>query len=336
MIRSALFVLCLLLPVCSASLPLVISTWDFEEATAEAWKALQDGKSALDAAQEGCARCEEDQCHGSVGFGGSPDEKGETTLDAMIMNGNTMEVGAVANLHRVKKAVDVARAVMDYTDHTLLVGESASMFAHDMGFDSEHLSNNRSRDIFSKWLNNMCQPNFRKNVVPDASTSCGPYKPKTKLQQGPRQKRGPTDFRMHDTIGIIVIGNDGQVAAAASTNGATHKVPGRVGDCAVPGAGAYADSTAGGAAATGQGDIMMRFLPSYLAVELMRNGTDPFAACQKAIDKIRGHHPKFSGALICANKAGRYGAACNHISKFSYMVYNSTTHKPLLETVPCS
>ncbi|XP_036425181.1 N(4)-(beta-N-acetylglucosaminyl)-L-asparaginase [Colossoma macropomum] len=338
MIRSGLFFLCLLLPVCLASLPLVINTWPFENATATAWDALQKGLSPLDAAQAGCTRCEQDQCDGSVGFGGSPDERGETTLDAMIMNGDTMEVGAVGNLRRVKNAVGVARAVMNYTSHTFLVGESATVFAEDMGFKSEDLTTNRSRDIFSQWLDQKCQPNFRKNVFPNASMSCGPYEPNAKLQLGPGRKHGLPDLRSHDTIGMIVIGKNGQVAAATSTNGATHKVPGRVGDSPVAGAGAYADSSAGGAAATGQGDIMMRFLPSFLAVELMRSGADPSTACKTAISRIKKHHPDFFGALICANTTGGYGAACNRspgFSKFHFMVSNSQTNKPVQKTVYC-
>ncbi|XP_072519334.1 N(4)-(beta-N-acetylglucosaminyl)-L-asparaginase [Salminus brasiliensis] len=338
MIQTGVFLLGVFLPACPASLPLVINTWHFENATAAAWTALRAGLSPLDAAQAGCTRCEQEQCDGSVGFGGSPDERGETTLDAMIMNGDTMEVGAVANLRRVKNAVGVARAVMDYTDHTFLVGESASVFAEDMGFKSEDLSTNKSRDIFSQWLNQKCQPNFRKNVLPDASVSCGPYKPKAKLHSGSRRKPGLIDLRSHDTIGMIVIGQNGQVTAATSTNGATHKVPGRVGDSPVAGAGAYADSSAGGAAATGDGDIMMRFLPSYLAVEMMRTGASPSSACEMAITRIKKHHPDFFGAIICANRTGGFGAACNKRSDFSefpFMVSNTQTDRPVLQKVDC-
>ncbi|XP_066505722.1 N(4)-(beta-N-acetylglucosaminyl)-L-asparaginase [Hoplias malabaricus] len=338
MIRIILFFFCLQMSVCGALLPLVINTWHFENATAAAWSALQAGSSPLDAAEAGCTRCEQDQCDGTVGFGGSPDESGETTLDAMIMNGDTMEVGAVANLRRVKNAVGVARAVMDYTDHTFLVGESASKFAEDMGFKCEDLSTNKSRDIFSQWLSQKCQPNFRKNVFPDAAKSCGPYKPKNRPYPGPRRKPKPFDLRSHDTIGMIVVGSNGQVVAATSTNGATHKVPGRVGDSPVAGAGAYADSSVGGAVATGQGDIMLRFLPSYLAVEKMRAGEDPSSACKIAIIRIKKHYPDFFGALVCANATGAYGAACNKLpgfSEFPFMVSNPKTNKPVLQKVDC-
>ncbi|KAK2891084.1 hypothetical protein Q8A67_013727 [Cirrhinus molitorella] len=255
----------------------------------------------------------------------------------MIMNGETMEVGAVANLHRVKNAVGVARAVMEYTEHTFIVGESASIFAQNMGFKSEELSTDKSKAIFSQWMRQNCQPNYRKSVSPDPSTSCGPYKLKANLWRK-KNPKGSFDPSSHDTIGMVVIGKNGQVAAATSTNGASHKIPGRVGDSPVAGAGAYADSTAGGAAATGDGDIMMRFLPSFLAVDLMRNGALPSVACETAISRIKQYYPNFFGAMICANTTGGYGAACNkrpEFSQFSFMVANPQTNQSMLQKVDC-
>ncbi|XP_037636798.1 N(4)-(beta-N-acetylglucosaminyl)-L-asparaginase isoform X2 [Sebastes umbrosus] len=251
----------------SSSLPLVINTWPFKNATAAAWSALQSGGSVLDAVEQGCARCETEQCDGSVGYGGSPDETGETTLDAMIMNGDTMEVGAVADLRRIKNAIGVARAVMEHTDHTLLVGESASVFAQNMGFVAEDLTTNNSVNIFSQWLKGNCQPNYRKNVFPDPSKSCGPYKPAATVRQNIRGQHA--NAGSHDTIGMIVLDRDGHMAAGTSTNGLTHKVPGRVGDSPIVGAGAYVDSSAGGAAATGDGDLMMRFLPRFVCIRFI-------------------------------------------------------------------
>ncbi|XP_030001976.1 N(4)-(beta-N-acetylglucosaminyl)-L-asparaginase-like [Sphaeramia orbicularis] len=326
----------LLFPLGRASLPLVINTWPFKDATAAAWDALQSGGSVLDAVEKGCARCETEQCDGSVGYGGSPDETGETTLDAMIMNGDTMEVGAVGDLKRIKNAVGVARAVMEYTSHTMLVGESASLFAENMGFIAEDLTTNKSMNIFSQWLKGNCQPNYRKNVFPDPSQYCGPYKPRATLQ--PNKMRRHANTHSHDTIGMLAIDQDGHVAAGTSTNGLTHKVPGRVGDSPIVGAGAYADSEAGAAAATGDGDVMMRFLPSYLAVELMRAGADPSTACKTAISRIKRHYSEFFGAIICANTTGHYGAACNKVpglSQFRFMVANTESDAPLLKSVDC-
>ncbi|XP_020500743.2 N(4)-(beta-N-acetylglucosaminyl)-L-asparaginase [Labrus bergylta] len=338
MLFSSLLIssLTFLFPLGQTSPPLVINTWPFKDATAAAWSVLQSGGSVLDAVEKGCARCESEQCDGSVGYGGSPDESGETTLDAMIMNGDTMEVGSVGDLRRIKNAIGVARAVMEHTEHTLLVGESASVFAENMGFTAEDLTTNKSMNIFSQWLKGNCQPNYRKNMFPDPSTSCGPYKPRAMLRQSKRLQHANT--RSHDTIGMIALDQNGHIAVGTSTNGLTHKVPGRVGDSPIVGAGGYADSSVGGAAATGDGDVMMRFLPSYLAVELMRTGADPSAACKTAISRIKRHYSEFFGAIICANTTGHYGAACNKVggfNQFHFMVSDSESDTPLLKSVDC-
>ncbi|XP_018419056.1 PREDICTED: N(4)-(beta-N-acetylglucosaminyl)-L-asparaginase isoform X2 [Nanorana parkeri] len=311
------------------TLPLVINTWPFRSATQAAWNVLAAGRSALDAVERGCTQCEIDQCDGSVGYGGSPDESGETTLDAMIMDGSTMKAGAVANLRRIKNAIGVARAVMEHTKHTFLVGESASLFAESMGFVCEDLTTNRSLSIYSKWLEQHCQPNFRTNVTPDPEKSCGPYKPLKELKNGkPPSLQKAVDVHSHDTIGMIGVDKNGNVATGTSTNG----------DSPVIGAGAYADSSVGGAAATGDGDTMMRFLPSYQAVENMRMGADPTSACQKAIARIQKHVPVFFGAIVCANKTGSYGAACGKapgFSQFHYTVFKPGRSQPLDEVVDC-
>uniref|UniRef100_A0A3B4ZUK5 Aspartylglucosaminidase n=1 Tax=Stegastes partitus TaxID=144197 RepID=A0A3B4ZUK5_9TELE len=324
LVSLLIYSLASLLPLGHTSLPLVINTWPFKNATFAAWSALKAGGSVLDAVEKGCARCEMEQCDGSVGYGGSPDESGETTLDAMIMNGDTMEVGAVADLRRIKNAIGVARAVMEHTDHTLLVGESASVFAENMGFIAEDLTTNKSVNIFSQWLKGNCQPNYRKDVYPDPSKSCGPYRPKATQTQSKRARHA--NMHSHDTIGRFY-----QLTPKPAFLG-------RVGDSPVVGAGAYADSVAGGAAATGDGDVMMCFLPSYLAVELMRAGADPSAACKSAISRIKRHYSEFFGAIICANTTGHYGAACNKVpgfNQFHFMVSNSESDTPILKSVDC-
>ncbi|KAM6149396.1 N(4)-(beta-N-acetylglucosaminyl)-L-asparaginase [Erethizon dorsatum] len=322
----------------SSPLPLVVNTWPFKNATEAAWWTLASGGSTLDAVENGCAVCEQEQCDGSVGFGGSPDELGETTLDAMIMDGTTMDVGAVGDLRRIKNAIGVARKVLEHTTHTLLAGESATKFAESMGFINEDLSTNASHALHSDWLARNCQPNYWKNVIPDASKYCGPYKPPGILKQDSRICKEIRDDCGHDTIGMVVIHKMGHTAAGTSTNGLKFKIPGRIGDSPIPGAGAYADDAAGAAAATGDGDILMRFLPSYQAVEYMRRGEDPTIACQKAISRIQKHFPKFFGAVICANVTGSYGAACNKLptfTQFSFMVYNSLKNQPTEEKVDC-
>jgi len=126
-----------------------------------AWDVLNINKgSALDAVEQGCTVCEEEQCDGTVGYGGSPDENGETTLDAMIMDGPTHRSGCVAGLRRIKGAVSVARKVMEHSHHTLLVGEWATQFALQMGFKEEDLTTTDSSDVYNEWKTANCQPNY--------------------------------------------------------------------------------------------------------------------------------------------------------------------------------
>nr|CAD7407238.1 unnamed protein product [Timema poppensis] len=178
-----------------------------------------------------------------------------------------MNMGAVGALRRVKNAISVARHVLDYTQHSLLVGDQATEFAVAMGFKEEPLETNASTKIWQQWKQNNCQPNFWMNVSPDPASTCGPYKPATKSLTSKQYQQRGVKFGgegNHDTIGMVAIDNRGKIAAGTSTNGASHKIPGRVGDSPIPGAGAYADGEVGAAAATGDGDVMMRFLPRIL------------------------------------------------------------------------
>ncbi|KAK3100029.1 hypothetical protein FSP39_013683 [Pinctada imbricata] len=269
--------------------------------------------SAVDAVVAGCGECEAEQCRHTVGAGGSPDEAGETTLDAMIMDGKTMDVGAVGCLRRVKTAIAVAKAVMTYTDHTLLVGDLATNFAIEMGFKEANLSTSYSIGMWKNWRNEKCQPNFRENVSP--KSDCGPYTPTppTSAKNAQRSSRPHTRSRdisgkdNHDTIGMIAIDRKGDISAGTSTNGLTYKIPGRVGDSPIMGAGAYAQNGVGASVATGNGDIMMRFLPTFNAVSQMRLGMDPNMALRIAMEPIIHYYPNFKGAMLAVNDKGKYG-----------------------------
>lgn len=339
LLLSTLFLLINVSHPVNCNVPLVINTWPFTDATKKGWEIITGGQTALDAVELGCSVCEAEQCDGTVGFGGSPDESGETTLDAMIMDGDTHTVGSVGGLRRIKSAISVARAIMNYTKETLLVGDAATKFAIEMGFKEENLTTNRSRSIWEDWKKTNCQPNYRQNVSPDPSKSCGPYMPvKTEDLKMSGRGRYNQDInrKNHDTIGMIVVDSKGRIAGGTSTNGANHKVPGRVGDSPITGAGAYVDRDVGGAAGTGDGDVMMRFLPSYQVVENLRNGMAPDAACQSALQRIIKYHPDFSGALIAATIDGKYGAACHGFSSFHYSVRDPSMSSVTVLEVPCS
>ncbi|KAK3914538.1 N(4)-(Beta-N-acetylglucosaminyl)-L-asparaginase [Frankliniella fusca] len=319
--------------------PAVINTWaqnGFESAGARAWKVLSERGSALDAVERGCSLCEELQCDGTVGFGGSPDEDGETTLDAMIMDGVSMNIGAVSDLRRIPNAISVARKVLDHTAHTMLAGDQATKFATQLGFKQQSLSTNKSLEIWSQWKKKQCQPNFWRNVSPDPRGSCGPYKA-LELKSSKESVRSSNEINSqnHDTIGMVAIDANGLIAAGTSTNGARHKIPGRVGDSPIPGAGAYADQEVGGAAATGDGDIMMRFLPSFLAVEEMRRGQSPKQAAETAMRRIVTKYPEFQGAVVVLRKDGQHAAVCHGLSTFPYTFANNSTVKAKVYNVDC-
>ncbi|RWS03561.1 putative N(4)-(beta-N-acetylglucosaminyl)-L-asparaginase-like protein, partial [Dinothrombium tinctorium] len=303
--------------------PMVINTWAFEKANAAALDVLKKGGSALDAIEAGCSQAEEDISIQSVGRGGSPDESGETTLDALIFDGPSHKAGAVGDLRRIPHAISVARKVLEHTKLTLLVGDQATKFAVQMGFKEQSLTTNRSREMWEQWRTNKCQPNFWMNVKPDPKTSCGPYKPLPNAYPHEiNQTSSLVDENNHDTIGIVVIDNKGHMAVGTSTNGLKFKIPGRVGDSPIPGAGAYVDQNVGGAAATGDGDIILRFLPTYQAVESLRHGLSPMKAAEDAIRRIADKYPNNEVALVVASINGDYGAACYGFGEFPFSVSN--------------
>ncbi|KAF5308297.1 hypothetical protein FQR65_LT06290 [Abscondita terminalis] len=311
-----------------SSNPVVLNTWGFVEATQVAWEEILNGGDRVDALVAGCSKCEELQCDGTVGYGGSPDENGETTLDALIFDGESMNMGAVGGLRRIKNAIGVARRVLENTEHSLLVGELATAFAKQMGFAEGTLSTNASLSIWNKWKANKCNPNFWKNVEPNPQQSCGPYQPIS-------ENSVYFDRSNHDTIGMIVLDTENKIAAATSSNGANHKIPGRVGDSPIPGAGAYADNEVGAAVATGDGDVMMRFLPSFLAVEEMRRGATPLEAARVAIRRIRVKYPNFFGAVLVVNRKGQYAAACNGMDLFPYSAIDGKSNRVNIHYVDC-
>jgi len=273
-----------------SSLPCVISTWDFgQKANSDSWAVLEKGGSALDAVEKGINNAEMDPDNLSVGFGGLPNEVGEVTNDAMIMWGPTHAAGAVGCLKRIKRPISVARKVLEKTKHTFLVGDDATAFAVLNGFEEETLLTEKAKKRWEEWKKN--------------------------------PKR--TDFWNHDTIGMVAIDKNGDVCAGCSTSGLAWKIRGRVGDSPIVGSGAYCDNDVGGAAATGNGDVMMRFCPTLLAVESMRNGISPTEACVLSLRRIRDKGYRVGACLIAVNKKGEFGAAKIGERDFPHAVRNA-------------
>lgn len=283
--------------------PFILTTWDFGPgANAIGWPMLAGGASALDVVEAAINHVE---LLGDywVGAGGVPNEVGETTLDAMIMWGPTHDAGAVGCLKRVKKAISVARKVMEQTQHSLIVGDDATRFAARMGFTETSLTSVVSQQAWDKWA--------AKSQKSDAFN--------------PEPIGKPDKLAGHDTVGSIALDAAGNLCVGCSTNGREFKIPGRVGDSPIIGAGAYVDQAVGAAVATGNGDVMMRFLPTYHAVELMRGGMAPQSAAEAAIQRIVDAGYEISGGIAVIRRDGMHGGAQTAWEKagFSYSVHTA-------------
>ena len=241
----------------SSGKPIAIATWDNRKATRAAVDMILGGGSALDAVEAGARVPEADPEDMSVGYGGLPDRDGIVTLDACIMD-EFGKAGSVTFLQHIKHPISVARKVLEESPHVMISGEGALQFALSQGFEKENLLTDEARKAWEIWVKD------------------NNYKPLN-----------------HDTIGILAIDNNGKMCGACSTSGLAFKMHGRVGDSPVIGAGMYVDNEVGGACATGDGELMLETLGSFLIVELMRQGIKPEEACKMAVDRIMKKYPEF-------------------------------------------
>ncbi|RTQ49631.1 glycosylasparaginase [Hymenobacter gummosus] len=276
--------------------PIVISTWDAGlNANLGAWKVLKPGGRALDAVEAG-VMVTEDELGCCVGLGGRPDRDGRVTLDACIMD-EKFNCGGVAALERIKHPISVARRVMERTPHVLLVGEGAQQFALAQGFklEPQKLSADAEKD-YREWL------------------KTSQYKPVINVENsGSPRKVGPVGGKQnHDTIGMLAQDAQGNLSGSCTTSGMAYKMRGRVGDSPIIGSGLYVDNAVGAAAATGQGEDVIRIAGASLIVELMRQGMSPKAACRAAVERVarsKGEQARdIQVCFIALNNRGEYGA----------------------------
>jgi len=284
--------------------PVVLSTWDFgAAANAAAWRVLSQRGSALDAVEAGARVPEADPANHSVGLGGYPDRDGRVTLDACVMD-HLGNLGAVACLEEIVHAVSVARRVMEQTPHVLLVGEGALRFAEAQGFARQNLLTPAAEQAWREWLRTAnYQPIPNREQMRRAPASSLP--PAHQILPG----AGPAN---HDTIGILALDHQRHLAGACTTSGMAFKLPGRVGDSPISGAGLFVDGEIGAATATGVGEECLRICGSHTVVELMRQGQTPEQACKQAVERIaRRYNPPRNDlqmAFIALHHDGRIGA----------------------------
>ena len=277
--------------------PITVCTWNFLNATAKAWEVLDAGGSALDAVEQGVRVEEADVTNETVGKGGRPDRDGNVTLDACIMDkdGNC---GSVVYLQNIAHPISVARKVMEETPHIILAGKGAEQFAYEQGFKKEDLLTESTRKQYEEWKKN------------------SKYETTINIEN-------------HDTIGMLAIDKNGDIAGACTTSGMAYKVAGRVGDSPIIGAGLYVDNEVGGATATGVGEEVIRTVGSFLIVELMRQGMRPQEACEEGVKRIMKKNEgreDFQIGFLAINKQGETGGYCVHPG-FTYREYTESGHE---------
>lgn len=296
--------------------PVVISTWKHGVAANEAaYDILSKGGNSLDAVESGVKVSEDDPDVLSVGYGGLPDADGRVTLDAAIMDWKA-RVGSVICVENIKNPINLARLILEDTEHTVLAGDGAYDFAIKNGFKPESLLTENSLKRYKEWK---------------ASNSSKPEEIHTDDFVKPWEKDKNMDINAdgnHDTIGMVAVDSDSNVSASCTTSGMAWKLHGRVGDSPIIGAGLYVDGEIGGAASTGRGEECIRACGSFLIVEMMRMGLSPKEACRVACERVyklnllssKNRDHLFQVGFIALNKKGEYGAFSIR-QGFQYAVY---------------
>jgi len=279
----------------------ILSTWNNQGANQQAWAILNESNSILDAIESGIHVPENDPNDTSVGFGGRPDRMGNVTLDACIMNSDG-NAGSVCFMTGYKNPISIARLVMEKTPHVILSGKGAERFANENGFEKINLLTEKSEQAWKEWLKK------------------SEYSPKINAER-------------HDTIGMIGMDADGNLAGGCSTSGLAFKMEGRVGDSPIIGAGLYVDNEVGAATATGLGELVLKTLGTFLVVELMRNGLSPQDACKKAVERISKKYDTSVSQVgfIALSKSGDYGAYA--IQKGFQYVVNTSDNTNLIDAI---
>ncbi|MEK6371386.1 MAG: N(4)-(beta-N-acetylglucosaminyl)-L-asparaginase [Acidobacteriota bacterium] len=248
----------------------------------KAFAMMTQGSDVLDALIAGVNIVELDPLDDSVGYGGLPNADGVVQLDASCMHGPTKRAGAVAALEGVRTPSLVAKAVMDNTDHILLVAEGAQKFARNMGFTIEDdLNTPNSR---AKWLEWKRRTDPRHYPDPKSRAEA---RWRVTLEMVAEGKIDPQ--HLYGTINCEGVNANGEICGVTTTSGLAWKIPGRVGDSPILGAGLYVDGEVGAAGSTGRGETNLYSLSSFLAVENMRRGMHPKDATLDALKRIKAN-----------------------------------------------
>jgi N4-(beta-N-acetylglucosaminyl)-L-asparaginase len=292
----------------------------------KAFKLMTQGSDVLDAVIAGVNIVELDPEDTSVGYGGLPNAEGIVQLDSSCMHGPKKRAGAVACLEGVRTPSLVAQAVLEHTDHHLLVGRDARTFARNMGFKIEDdLNTERSRKAWLEWKRRTDPDHY---LDPKKRAEVGMSKTMEMVNEGwidPQHVFG--------TINCNGINAKGEICGVTTTSGLAFKIPGRVGDSPILGAGLYVDGEVGAAGSTGRGEANLFNLCSFLIVENMRRGLHPKDAGLEALKRIKANtiekrllnskgNPNFGINFYIINAKGEYAGVSMYEAKYAVCTEN--------------
>ncbi len=278
----------------------MIATWRMaSEGVTLGSEILKNGGKCQDALEEAVKFVEDYPFYKSVGYGGLPNEECEVELDAAFMDGKTLSIGAVASIKDFKNPISIARKLSADRYNIFLVGAGAESYAHKNGFVRQNMLTERAKKTWELRVKDIQE----KNLSP---------------------------YDGHDTVCMIALDKDEDMAVATSTSGLFMKKKGRVGDSPVSGSGFYVDNEIGGAAATGLGEDIMKGCLSYEVVQRMKKGEHPMEAAQKAVDEFSETLRKRRGkageiSIVAMNNRGEWGIGTN--VEFTFCV-GTETEKP--------
>jgi len=290
-----------------------------------AYDMVARGADPLDAIVAGVQIVELDPTDNSVGLGGLPNEEGVVQLDASCMHGPTRRAGSVAALEGIATPAAVAKAVMDHTDHIMLVGAGARKFALEMGFKERDLLTPEARAAWLQWKTRL---NANDNWLDLPNGYANPIIP----NQKPAPAGPPNDddllhvyrdadgvLHTYGTINMNAVNATGDICSVTTTSGLSWKLPGRTGDSPIIGAGQYCDNEVGAAGSTGRGEANIKVCGAFLAVEFMRQGMSPEQALLKVMQRViamterrlldDNGRPYFDLSYYAVNKKGEYAGA---------------------------
>jgi N4-(beta-N-acetylglucosaminyl)-L-asparaginase len=326
----------------TATRPVIISSANGVNALQKGMDILKSGGDTLDAVVAAVSVVEDDPGDDSVGYGGLPNEEGIVELDASVMHGPTHRCGSVASVQKIKNVSRLAKTVMERTNHVMIVGDGARRFGVAEGFEEINLLTEHSRKIWLAW-----------KAKTDFNWRPGIDSPEWKehmslLFDGDAAKIAYAEQRIAHpitgTINCLAVNAKGEVSGTTTTSGLAWKIPGRVGDSPIIGAGLFVDGDVGGAGSTGKGEENIKISGGHTIVEQMRRGVKPTDACLEAMGRVvrnyNGDKKKlatFHLYFYALNKDGEYGSASlwkngyeeSQVAKFA--VHDGTQAK----LVPC-